>query len=104
MVYRSQPLGIWQEVAEVGPYMLDPALFLDDDGKVYLYYYGAPNGPIYGVELDPINGFQTVGKPFACLYGDYENRGWECRGDENLGVRRRNKRFFRVMGRYIWRS
>jgi len=83
--------GIWQEVAEVGPYMLDPALFLDDDGKVYLYYYGAPNGPIYGVELDPNNGFQTVGKPFACLYGDYENRGWECRGDENLGVRRRNK-------------
>jgi len=83
--------GIWKKAAEIGPYMLDPALFLDDNGKVYLYYGGSPNGPIYGAELDPDNNFQTMGEPFACLYGDHKNRGWECRGDDNMGISRRDR-------------
>ena len=55
----------------------DPALFLDDDGRVYLYYGCHPFGPISGVELDPNNHFAEIGKPVDLLWADLKERGWE---------------------------
>jgi beta-xylosidase len=33
--------------------VFDPALFVDDNGRVYLYYAGGSTDGVYGVELDP---------------------------------------------------
>ena len=61
----------------------DPALFADDDGRVYLYYGCQPIGPISAVELDPDNNFSEIGNPVECLSSDRSTRGWEVPGDTN---------------------
>ena len=65
----------------------DPALFLDDDGRVYLYYGCHPGGPISGVELDPANHFTEIGQPVDLLWQDSEERGWERNGEHHNGTR-----------------
>lgn len=69
----------------------DPALFLDDDGRVYLYYGCHENGPIWGVELDPENQFKEIGTPASCLVSKFLERGWEVAGDSNTGGRYKGK-------------
>jgi len=86
-LYRtSDPKGgKWEYIGkpfDVG----DPDLFADDDGRVYLYYGLSYNGAIYGMELDPKNGFQRIGEPFLCFRANYAKHGWERRGDDNLGA------------------
>jgi len=61
----------------------DPALFKDDDGRVYLYFGCHPGGPIKGVELDPKNQFKEIGQPVELMRSDEQHRGWEVRGDDN---------------------
>jgi xylan 1,4-beta-xylosidase len=61
----------------------DPALFLDDDGRLYMYNGLSQDNPIiYGVELNP-NTFQEIGSQVALFAGAglYEIHGWERRGD-----------------------
>ena len=76
--------GEWALVADTAAYV-DPALFLDDDGRLYLYYGSAENGPISAVELDPKDGFKVVAGPVNCISGDAARRGWEVYGEENRG-------------------
>jgi xylan 1,4-beta-xylosidase len=61
----------------------DPDLFLDDDGRVYLYYGCHEGGPISGVELDPANHFAEIGMPLDFIRKDPENHGWERLGERN---------------------
>ena len=61
----------------------DPALFLDDDGRVYLYYGCHEGGPISGVELDPANHFAEIGKPTDFFWKDSEHHGFERTGSRN---------------------
>ena len=65
----------------------DPDLFLDDDGRVYLYYGCHEGGPISGVELDPANNFAEIGTPVDFFWKDPENHGWERLGDRNEKTR-----------------
>ena len=65
----------------------DPSLFLDDDGKVYLYYGCHEGGPISGVELDPANHFAEIGKPTDFFWKDPENHGFERTGNGTNGAR-----------------
>ena len=86
-LYRSKAPkeGKWELIGkpfDVG----DPDLFADDDGRVYLYYGLSYNGGISGMELDPKNQFQPLGKPFQCIRANYAEHGWERRGDDNLGA------------------
>jgi xylan 1,4-beta-xylosidase len=77
--------GKWESIGkpfDVG----DPDLFVDDDGRVYLYYGLSYNGAISGMELDPKNGFQRIGEPWVCFRANYAQHGWERRGEENLGA------------------
>lgn len=84
----SDPLtGHWKKIADIEPYA-DPALFLDDNGKVYMYYGCSNEKPIYGVELDPSNGFKEIGKPAELLAADTEKHGWERPGDDNMSSNR----------------
>ena len=61
----------------------DPDLFLDDDGRVYLYYGCHEGGPISGVELDPANQFAEIGKPVDFFWKDPEHHGFERTGSRN---------------------
>jgi hypothetical protein len=77
--------GKWRKVADIGSYS-DPAFFLDDDGRLYLYNGSSLNGSISAVELDPKNDFKVIGGPFKLFDADYANHGWERSGPDNLGA------------------
>lgn len=75
--------GKWQVVNEAFPIALtDPDLFLDDNGRLYLYYGCSNIKPIYAVELDRKT-LLPLGEPVACLNEDIANNGWERPGDTN---------------------
>lgn len=62
--------------------MIDPDLFLDDDGKLF-FFYGCSNiNPIYGVELDRAT-LNPVGKSTVLFNSNMEVNGWERKGDYN---------------------
>jgi xylan 1,4-beta-xylosidase len=60
----------------------DPAFFLDDDNRLYLYWGCSNKNPIYGIELD-INNFQPIGKPVPLIRANPASHGWEVPGDYN---------------------
>jgi len=62
--------------------MVDPDLFLDDDGRLYFYYGGSNTKPIYAVELDTVS-LNPIGTPVDCFNSNMETYGWEQRGDYN---------------------
>jgi hypothetical protein len=76
--------GTWHKTAELKGYP-DPDVFVDDDGRVYLYYGCKSNGGIQVVELDPKNEFKVVKGPITCFSADYANHGWEVSGEDNRG-------------------
>lgn len=76
--------GGWFKVADLKGYP-DPAIFVDDDGRVYLYFGCDSNGSIQVVELDPQHEFKVIKGPVTCLPADYAHHGWEVAGEENRG-------------------
>jgi len=75
--------GSWYKAAEIPQYP-DPALFLDDDGRLYMYSGCSNNGPIDVQELNAET-FETIGQSIECFRPDFLQRGWEVFGDDNLG-------------------
>lgn len=61
----------------------DPELFVDDDGRVYLYSGCSNVEDIMGIELDPSNNFTPIGKPRTLITHMQQTYGWERRGDNN---------------------
>ena len=62
--------------------LTDPCLFLDDDGRLYLYYGCSNSKPIYAVEINP-KSFDPTGTPVECFNSHKEDYGWEQNGDYN---------------------
>ncbi len=62
---------------------LDPSLFADDDGKLYLYWGCAPyGGGIYGMELEPDNPIRGKTDPVKLI--DFQSgNSWEHYGEYN---------------------
>lgn len=60
----------------------DPALFLDDDGRVYLYWGSSNVYPIYGLEIDRTT-FQPIGQRKELIQLDPDLHGWERFGEYN---------------------
>ena len=84
-IYKSaDPLnGRWQIVKEdFSLHAGDPDLFLDDDGRLYLYHGLSNITPIYAVELDGET-FNPVGQQTECFNTNSKDFGWERRGDYN---------------------
>jgi xylan 1,4-beta-xylosidase len=78
--------GKWQVANSSFPIgMIDPDLFVDDDGRLF-FYYGCSNiNPIYAVELDSKT-LNPIGKSAELFNSNKENHGWERKGDyNNLG-------------------
>ena len=74
--------GQWREAAAIPPGYQDPALFLDDGGRLYLYHGLAGKGPLHAEELDPKT-LQPIAKVDIPQSRSKESRGWEVPGDYN---------------------
>jgi xylan 1,4-beta-xylosidase len=76
--------GTWEVVRDSFPIvMTDPALFLDDDNRLYLYWGCSDSEPLYGVELDMDNNFEPIGNPIPLIWAKTMQYGWENPGDFN---------------------
>ena len=86
-IYRSnnpKNEASWTFVRDNGWGEGDPALFQDDDGKVYAYYgLSGDAKPIWGVELDPANNMEKVGEVYELFYPNRYARGFEVPGNDN---------------------
>jgi len=85
-IYKSHdPLsGQWSVAKEkLERPVWDPAFFLDDDGRLYLYWGCSNVNPIYGVEIDYKNNFSFIGEPKILLQAHTDKYGWEVPGDYN---------------------
>ena len=64
----------------------DPALFVDDDGRMY-FYWGSGNDPVHdyikGVEVDPDNGYRNKGLIKELFFIYPGEHGWERFGENN---------------------
>ncbi len=91
-IYQStDPMsGKWEvAVEELDEPVWDPAFFLDDDNRLYLYWGCSNQDPIYGVELDRENQFSFLGKPAELIHQRPEVLGWEVPGDHNQLINQR---------------
>jgi xylan 1,4-beta-xylosidase len=77
--------GVWTQVGtfESDRYG-DANMFIDDDGRFYMYWGWSQILPFQVVELDPKDGFKEKGEPKVCFFGDYEEHGFERRRDEDV--------------------
>lgn len=58
----------------------DPAFFVDDDNKLYMYNGSSNVYPLYGIELDRTT-FKPIGTRKELLLTDYEKIGWHRFGE-----------------------
>ncbi|MDR0873552.1 MAG: family 43 glycosylhydrolase [Prevotellaceae bacterium] len=62
----------------------DPAFFNDEDtGKTYMYWGCSDRDPIMGVEIDPANGFKSIGSRKTLIPHNGDKYGWEVPGRNN---------------------
>ena len=74
----------WERVDTKFEYSItDPAFYQDEDGKVYLYWGCSDKDPIMGVEVDPKNGFKSIGEPEVLIEHNTDKYGWEIPGNKN---------------------
>lgn len=79
-------LGDWTTnfaVINVPRGVQDPNLFVDDDGRVYLYEESSNIWPIHGIELDPNNWYVPIGEQVDLFNLDPEKHGWERFGQDH---------------------
>ena len=74
--------GTWTKAADIRPGYNDPCLFLDDDGRLYMYEGLSGTDTLRIFELDP-DTFQPLRKADVPASRDKANRGWEVVGDNN---------------------
>lgn len=75
--------GKWEAAADIPNHYWDPALFLDDDGRLYMYYGLSEAKPLLVEELDPRT-FKSLSAPTPIPASrSKETRGWEVVGDNN---------------------
>ncbi len=82
----SPELGDWKTnfaVINVPGGVQDPNLFVDDDGKVYLFEESSNKWPIRGVELDDNNFYIPMGEQTDFFNLQPEKHGWERFGQDH---------------------
>ncbi|MEM6318176.1 MAG: family 43 glycosylhydrolase [Bacteroidota bacterium] len=83
---NNPELGDWTTnyaVINVPRRVQDPNLFVDDDGKVYLYEESSNKFPIHGIELDADNYYIPIGKQDSLFNLQPEKHGWERFGQDH---------------------
>lgn len=94
VIHTDDPgAGTWKGVPSLVPHTLhDPALFVDDDGRVFVYEGSSNVHPIKGAELDPDNHFLPIGEFRDLINLVPEKHGWERFGENHTDT---------VLGGYI---
>ena len=80
----------WEDIGSEFKFQIagsvDPAFFLDDDGRVYIYWGCSDKDPIIGVEVDSKNKFRVIGEAKILIEHHSDKYGWEVKGpNNNLG-------------------
>lgn len=71
---------------QIPPGPWDPALFLDDDGKWYLYWNSSNVFPLYGLEIEFTDGRLIYKGPAREMFRLHPDRhGWERFGQDHSG-------------------
>ena len=79
----TDPLSdVFEEVSRPFPFY-DPNLFVDDDGRVYLFWGCSNMNPIYGVEMDAKT-FLPIGETVGLVHGDDSALGFERAGENGV--------------------
>ena len=85
ILYTDNPKrGDWKAVPSVLHDLQDPALFIDDDERAYMYWGSSNRWPIRGKELDMKNKFLPIAKkPDSLLILRPDIHGWERFGENH---------------------
>jgi hypothetical protein len=84
VLYTDDPKkGDWKTVPSILNNLQDPDLFVDDDGKAYLFWGSSNVFPIRGVELNRDKRFIANGKVVDLFKLDGEKHGWERFGENH---------------------
>lgn len=85
VLYTDDPKkGDWKAVPGILNDLQDPALFIDDDGKTYLYWGSSNVFPIRGRALNKDDRFKPVSARVDSLfYLDMSKHGWERFGENH---------------------
>jgi len=76
--------GIWEKCGELDSDRYgDANMFVDDDGRLYLYYGWSQIMPFKVVELDPVT-YKEITEPKALFFSDIMNHGFEARKPEDV--------------------
>jgi len=76
--------GVWTQAGTLDSDRYgDADMFIDDDGRFYMYWGWSQILPIQAVELDPKT-FKEIGKPVVCFFGNYKENGFERRIPDDL--------------------
>lgn len=87
VLYTDNPKkGDWKAVPSVLYDLQDPDLFIDDDGRAYMYWGSSNRWPIRGKKLDRDDKFLPVGKADSLLWLDPEQHGWERFGENHTST------------------
>lgn len=74
--------GKWIHLHSLPHPVEDPAFYLDDDNRLYLYWGCSNEDPLYAAEIDK-NTFQFIGDVHEVIHQNPKRLGWEVRGDNN---------------------
>jgi hypothetical protein len=84
ILYTDNPKkGDWKAVPLIINDIQDPDLFIDDDGKAYMFWGSSNVYPIRGKTLDKDDMFRPSQKTYELFNTDEANHGWERFGENH---------------------
>ncbi|MDG4714504.1 family 43 glycosylhydrolase [Winogradskyella marincola] len=85
ILYTDDPKkGLWTPTASISNNIQDSELFIDDDGKSYLYWGSSNVHPIRVKMLNKDDRFLEIGVRKELINLDEEKHGWERFGENNF--------------------
>jgi hypothetical protein len=89
ILYTDNPKkGDWKAVPAILNDLQDPGLFIDDDGKAYMYWGSSNVYPIRAKTLDPKKRFRPSEKTWELFKLDGSKHGWERFGENHADTAR----------------
>ncbi|MFN0136052.1 MAG: family 43 glycosylhydrolase [Phycisphaerae bacterium] len=80
---RTPKLDTWTEATPAFSLAAwDPSFFVDDDGRLYLYYGASNTKPVWGIEVDRKT-LNPIGEPTVLMTLNEAEHGWERFGEHN---------------------
>lgn len=87
VLYTDNPKkGDWKATPSILNNLQDPALFIDDDDKAYMFWGSSNLYPIRAIELDKNRRFTPKGKTVELFNLDESKHGWERFGDNHTST------------------